>query len=344
MERNKSNIGKEGKTENRKENETKRTRTNFPKKVAKAPLLSVVIPLYNEEKSIPELGSNLEVVLERISRGSYEVIFVDDGSTDNSRNEIRKLNQKNPRFHCISFRRNYGKSAALSVGFKAAKGKYVITMDADLQDDPEEIPNLLKKLNEGYDLVSGWKRQRFDPITKVIASRIFNFVTSIVSGIRLHDFNCGLKAYRNAVVKRLDVYGEMHRYLPVLAYWDGFSVTEIPVKHHPRKFGKTKFGAGRFLKGFLDLLTVIVVTRFMQRPLHFFGGIGTLMLLLGFFINLYLIIEWLMGKTYLSNRPLLLFGILLIIFGAQIISIGLLGEMNVKTISERIKYNIKERF
>lgn len=313
-------------------------------KQKKQPFVSVVIPLYNEEDSIAELGAKLESVLAKVTKGSYEIIFVDDGSTDNSREEIRKLNYLNPKFHCISLRRNYGKSAALSVGFQAAQGKIVITMDADLQDDPEEIPNLLSKINEGYDLVSGWKKVRRDPLSKLLPSKLFNFVTSIVSGIRLHDFNCGLKAYKNVVVKRLDVYGEMHRYIPVLAHWDGFKITEIPVRHHPRKFGRTKFGSGRFIKGFLDLLTVMITTRYMQRPLHFFGTIGTIVTLLGFLINLYLLIEWILGKTYLSNRPLLLFGITLIIFGAQMISIGLLGEMNVKTSTGKTKYNIKERF
>ncbi|ROL58640.1 glycosyltransferase [Bacteroidetes/Chlorobi group bacterium Naka2016] len=307
-------------------------------------IISVVIPLYNEEASIEELGAKLESVLAPLTKNRYEVIFVDDGSTDNSRNKIRELHRRNNRFHCISFRRNYGKSAALAVGFQTARGRYIVTMDADLQDDPEEIPNLIKKLNEGYDLVSGWKKKRYDPITKTLPSKLFNFVTSLVSGIRLHDFNCGLKAYRNIVVKRLNVYGEMHRYLPVLAHWDGFKVTEIPVRHHPRKYGKSKFGSGRFIKGFLDLLTVMVTTRYMQRPLHFFGTIGTLITLLGFVINLYLIVEWLMGKTYLSNRPLLLFGITLIIFGVQLISIGLLGEMNIKSKAEKINYNIRDKF
>lgn len=307
-------------------------------------LISVVIPLYNEEESIKELGEKLEKVLTPLTKNRYEVIFVDDGSTDNSRNKIRELHNQNTKFHCISFRRNYGKSAALQVGFKAARGRYVVTMDADLQDDPEEIPNLIKKLNEGYDLVSGWKKKRYDPIIKVLSSRLFNFVTSMVSGIRLHDFNCGLKAYRNIVVKRLNVYGEMHRYLPVLAHWDGFKVTEIPIRHHPRKYGKSKFGAARFIKGFLDLLTVMITTRYMQRPLHFFGTIGTLITFIGFIVNLYLIIEWFLGKTYLSNRPLLLFGITLIIFGAQLISIGLLGEMNIKTMAEKVNYNIRDKF
>ncbi len=334
---------KKQRTQN-EQNERLTQGTKNQSKTSNEIVISVVIPLYNEEASIEELGTKLESVLAPLTKNRYEVIFVDDGSTDNSRNKIRELHRRNNRFHCISFRRNYGKSAALAVGFQAARGRYVVTMDADLQDDPEEIPNLIKKLNEGYDLVSGWKKKRYDPITKTLPSKLFNFVTSLVSGIRLHDFNCGLKAYRNIVVKRLNVYGEMHRYLPVLAHWDGFKVTEIPVRHHPRKYGKSKFGSGRFIKGFLDLLTVMITTRYMQRPLHFFGTIGTLITLLGFVINLYLIVEWLLGKTYLSNRPLLLFGITLIIFGVQLISIGLLGEMNIKSKAEKINYNIRDKF
>lgn len=307
-------------------------------------ILSVVIPLFNEESSIDELVARLEKTLVPLTKNRYEIIFVDDGSTDKSRQKIKEHHQRNAKIHCISFRRNYGKSAALQVGFNMARGIYVLTLDADLQDEPEEIPNLIKKLNEGYDLVSGWKKKRYDPILKVWSSKLFNLVTSLVSGIRLHDFNCGLKAYRKTVVKRLKVYGEMHRYIPVLAHWDGFKVTELPVKHHPRKYGKSKFGPGRFIKGFLDLLTVMITTRFMQRPLHFFGTIGTLITFFGFIVNLYLIVEWLLGKTYLSNRPLLLFGITLIIFGAQLISIGLLGEMNAKSLAEKVDYNIKEKF
>ncbi|MGQ9819649.1 MAG: glycosyltransferase family 2 protein [Candidatus Kapaibacteriales bacterium] len=313
-------------------------------KTNKEVLVSVVIPLYNEADSIFELAEKLMNVLWKNYRDRYEIIFVDDGSTDDSRSKIRELNKKNPRVHCISFRRNYGKSAALQIGFRAAKGKIIITMDADLQDDPEEIPNLVKKLEEGWDLVSGWKKVRYDPIGKVLPSKMFNFVTSILSGIKLHDINCGLKAYKNIVAKRLVVYGEMHRYLPILAHWDGFRVTEVAVQHHPRKYGKSKFGAGRFIKGFLDLLTVMITTRYVQRPLHFFGTIGTLITFLGFLINFYLILEWLFGRTYLSNRPLLLFGITLIIFGAQLISIGLLGEMNIKNFAEKTNYNIRERF
>lgn len=292
--------------------------------------LSIVIPLYNEEESLPELTEKIVGVLQKEKIYDYEIIFIDDGSTDNSFEVIKNLRKQNNRIHSVRFRRNYGKSAALSVGFEMAKGKFVITMDADLQDDPNEIPNLLNKLKEGYDLVSGWKKKRYDPISKTIPSRLFNFVTSIASGVKLHDFNCGLKGYRKEVVKSLYVYGEMHRYLPALAHLDGFKVTEIVVQHHPRKYGKTKFGVSRFIYGFLDLLTVLVTAKYMKRPLHFFGSIGTLFLFIGFLVDLYLAILWFMGDKNLSNRPLLIFGIALIIVGVQFISLGLIGELIIK--------------
>lgn len=292
--------------------------------------LSVVIPLLNEEESLPELTEKIVGVLLREKIYDYEIIYIDDGSTDNSYEVIKNLRKNNNRIHCIKFRRNYGKSAALAVGFDMAKGKFVITMDADLQDDPEEIPNLIAKLREGYDLVSGWKKKRYDPISKTIPSKFFNWVTSKASGVKLHDFNCGLKGYKREVVKSLYVYGEMHRYLPALAHLDGFKVTEIVVKHHPRKYGKTKFGLSRFIYGFLDLLTVLVTAKYMKRPLHFFGSIGTLLLFVGFLVDLYLAIHWFMGDKNLSNRPLLIFGVALIIVGVQFISLGLIGELIIK--------------
>jgi glycosyltransferase involved in cell wall biosynthesis len=306
--------------------------------------ISVVIPLFNEEESLPELSRRLESELQALTNGNYEVLFIDDGSTDNSFEVIKSINEKNHKFKCIRFRRNYGKSAALSVGFQKVRGIYVITMDADLQDDPAEISNLISKLKEGYDLVSGWKKIRYDPISKTLPSKFFNYVTSLTSGIRLHDFNCGLKGYRKEVVKSLHVYGEMHRYLPALAHWMGFKVTEIVVQHHPRKFGKSKFGMSRFVKGFLDLLTVLLTTKYFKRPLHFFGTTGSLLTFTGLVMNIYLTIEWFLGKTYLSNRPLALFGIALIIVGVQFISMGLIGEMITKIIIEKNKnnYGIKE--
>lgn len=307
-------------------------------------LISVVVPLLNEEESLPELSLLLEEQLDKLVRDKWEVLFIDDGSNDNSLEVIRKIHERNAKFKAYSFRRNYGKSAALYVGFKNAKGEIVITMDADLQDDPAEIPHLVAKINEGYDLVSGWKKVRHDPkLTKNLPSKLFNYVTSKASGIRLHDFNCGLKAYRRQVVKSLQVYGEMHRYLPALAHWDGFKVTEMPVTHHARKFGKSKFGIARFFNGFLDLLTIVFTSRFMKRPLHFFGSLGILMFVLGFGIDAVLVIEKFAGLTDLTNRPLMILGIALIIVGVQSISIGLLGEMIVKTNIDNTNYQIKEK-
>lgn len=304
--------------------------------------ISVVIPLLNEEDSLVELSNLLEENLNKIAKESWEVIFIDDGSNDNSFSIIKKINQNNNRFKSIRFRRNYGKSAALSVGFKQAEGDIIITMDADLQDDPKEFINLVNKINEGYDLVSGWKKKRYDPISKTLPSKFFNWVTSIASGVKLHDFNCGLKAYTKDAAKSLNVYGEMHRFLPALSHRDGFKVTEIVVQHHPRKHGISKFGASRFLKGFLDLITVVFLTRFLKRPLHFFGTLGFLSAFVGLGIDAYLTIEWLFGRTYLSERPLALLGVALIIVGVQFISMGLLGEMLVRNSAKEQNYSIKE--
>jgi glycosyltransferase involved in cell wall biosynthesis len=305
--------------------------------------VSVVIPLLNEEESLPELASHLESVLSRVAPNNYEVLFIDDGSTDRSYDVIRDIHARNQRFRAVRFRRNYGKSAALAVGFADCKGDIVVTMDADLQDDPNEIPSLITKLDEGYDLVSGWKRKRYDPWHKTVPSKLFNAVTSSMSGIKLHDFNCGLKGYRREVIQTVQVYGEMHRYIPALAHWEGFRVTEIPVQHHARKYGSSKFGMSRFLKGFLDLLTVMFTTRYIKRPLHFFGTVGALFALVGIATDMYLVVEWMLGRTALSNRPLFLFGIALLIVGVQLISLGLLGEMIVKNGLEHQRYSIRER-
>jgi glycosyltransferase involved in cell wall biosynthesis len=306
--------------------------------------VSVVVPLLNEEESLEELSKQLETVLERIARGRYEVIFIDDGSTDSSFAVIQKINAGNSRFKCIRFRTNHGKSAALAVGFAEATGDYVITMDADLQDDPNEIPGMIAKLDEGFDLVSGWKRKRYDPWHKTLPSKLFNSVTSRMSGLKLHDFNCGLKAYRSDVVKTVQVYGEMHRYIPALAHWEGFRVTEVPVQHRARQFGVSKFGMSRFLKGYLDLLTVMFTTRYVKRPLHFFGALGSLFAIIGFVTDLYLAIEkWAFGIP-LSQRPYsLLFGIAMIIVGVQLISIGLIGELIVKNNLSEQRFSIRER-
>jgi len=306
--------------------------------------ISVVIPLLNEEESLPELSRQLESVLDRIARGKYEVIFIDDGSTDGSYNVIKDINARNNRFKAVRFRTNHGKSAALAVGFAEATGDFVITMDADLQDDPHEIPALIAKLEEGYDLVSGWKRKRYDPWHKTVPSKLFNAVTSKMSGLKLHDFNCGLKAYRGEVVKTVQVYGEMHRYIPALAHWEGFRVTELPVQHKARQFGVSKFGMSRFLKGYLDLLTVMFTTRYVKRPLHFFGALGSLFAVLGFATDLYLVIEKWLFQVSFSQRPfLLLFGVAMIIVGVQLISIGLVGELIVKNNLSHQRFSIRER-
>jgi glycosyltransferase involved in cell wall biosynthesis len=304
-------------------------------------LISIVIPLFNEVESLPELYQQIiDVVKENKYR--YEIIFVDDGSDDGSLDVIKKIKRGDRNVKFISFRRNYGKSAALAVGFEHASGDVIITMDADLQDDPREIPNLLKKLDEGFDLVSGWKKKRYDPITKTIPSRIFNFVVSTLTGIKIHDFNCGLKAYRKEVTQDIKVYGELHRYLPVLAHWAGYKIGEIVVQHHPRKYGKTKFGISRFIKGFLDLLTVMFTTRYFKRPLHLFGSIGIFIFVIGFGITFYLSLLKLIENITLSNRPLFILGVMLTIVGIQFISIGLLGEMITRAYQHIETYSIKE--
>ncbi len=304
--------------------------------------ISVVIPLLNEEESLVELSEKLEKHLTLVAKSLWEVIFVDDGSSDQSYSIITGLNKSDKRFKAIRFRRNYGKSAALSVGFERASGDIIITMDADLQDDPAEIPNLVSKIEQGYDLVSGWKMKRYDPISKTLPSKLFNRVTSLASGIKLHDFNCGLKAYRRDCAKSLHVYGEMHRFLPALAHQDGFLVTEIVVQHHPRKHGHSKFGTARFFNGFFDLITVVFVTRFFKKPLHLFGLFGFLSVFCGLAIDGYLLVEWLLGNTYLSNRPLAIFGLVLIVVGIQFISMGLIGEMIVKNSPMTNVYSIRE--
>ncbi len=306
------------------------------------PAVSLVIPLLNEAESLPELIRRLQKQLTELFDGSYELIFIDDGSNDGSFDVLCSHQQQDPRIRIVRFRRNYGKSAALSVGFERVRAPIVVTMDADLQDDPDEIPRMLEKLEEGYDLVSGWKKKRHDPWHKTMPSRLFNAVTSAASGIRLHDFNCGFKMYRREVVKELKVYGEMHRYLPALAHWQGFRVTEMPVRHHPRRFGVSKFGLSRLVKGYLDLMTVLVTTRYLKRPLHLFGTVGSIFGLAGFGINLYLSIEWYLGNTYFSNRPLALLGVLLIIVGIQLVSMGLISELMVRNSINNDQYSIRD--
>jgi len=302
--------------------------------------VSIVIPLFNEEESLNELYDEVVTVLKNENL-SYEILFIDDGSKDNSLKVLKDLHSKDKNIKIYSFQKNCGKSAALSQGFKIANGDIVITMDADLQDDPNEIPKLIDMINSGSDLVSGWKKKRNDPLSKTIPSKLFNFITSKLTGIKIHDFNCGLKAYRKKVIKEIPVYGELHRYLPVLAHWRGYEVGELVVMHHERKFGKTKFGARRFLSGFFDLFTVLFLTRYRQKPLHLFGFFGLLSFLGGFIISLYLTILWFQGYG-IGNRPLLFLGVLLIIVGMQSFSIGLIGEMITNSKDEDNLYSVKE--
>lgn len=304
------------------------------------PELSILIPLYNEEESLQELYQKLADVLDKLNK-TCEIVFIDDGSTDGSFQILQQLHQQDQRVRVYQFRKNYGKSAGLACGFDVVKGKYVITMDADLQDDPDEIPSLISLLEQGFDLVSGWKKKRYDPFIKRNTSKIYNRVTGWVSGLKLHDFNCGLKAYQSEVVKEIQVYGQLHRFIPVLAHWQGFKVSEIAVKHHPRKFGKTKFGPFRFAAGLLDLFTVIFLNKFKTRPLHLFGSIGVILFLAGTAINLYLAAERIFAKQFLSNRPLLFLGVLMVIVGVQFISIGLLGEMITETQKKKLDYSLK---
>lgn len=303
--------------------------------------ISIVIPVFNEEDSIFPLVNEIRKVFKNMDVW-YEIIMIDDGSTDKSLSTIIELSKTDKKIKFVSFRKNYGKSAALQTGFKQAVGEAVITMDSDLQDDPNEIPALLKKLDEGFDVVSGWKKIRQDPFIKKVSSKFFNFVTRIFSGIKIHDFNCGLKAYRKSVTESLNVYGELHRYMPVLAHWQGYSIAEIPVKHHPRRYGKTKFGISRFFKGFIDLITVVFTTRYIKRPMHLFGFLGALSFLAGLVVNGYLTYLWFDNQP-LSNRPMLFLGILLIIVGVQFFSVGLLGELMVHNLEDEKEYIIKDK-
>ena len=314
--------------------------------------LSIVISLFNEEESLPELISWIETVMDREGY-SYEILMVDDGSRDGSWKIIKDLSEKNQSIRGISFRRNYGKSAALYHGFKAAEGKVVITMDADLQDSPEEIPELYRMVTEeGYDIVSGWKKQRFDnKITKNIPSKLYNATARWVTGIKLHDMNCGLKAYRNEVVKNIEVYGEMHRYIPYLAKNAGFDkITEKPVQHQKRKYGVSKFGLERFVNGLLDLISLWFLSRFGKKPMHFFGFTGILMFLAGAVLTIWVITEKLIqqaqGLIYrpVTDQPLFYLALLAVVLGFQLFLAGFICEMVSRNSQERNKYNIKEEF
>lgn len=300
---------------------------------AAVPDISMVIPVFDEKDSLPGLKEKVSGVLENLGK-SFEIIFIDDGSRDGSAELLAEMQEKDSRVTLVRFRRNFGKSAALNAGFRLAAGKYIFTMDADLQDDPDEIPNFIEKLEEGYDLVSGWKHHRNDPLDKTLPSKLFNRVTSSVSGLKLHDFNCGFKLYRSEVVKTLKIYGELHRYVPALAHWRGFRVAEIKVTHHPRIHGKSKFGSERFLKGLLDLLTVLFLNRYNRRPLHFFGRYGLLLCSIGFLIGLYFVGYWMIHQNIGGRVPLLLFAVFLMLGGIQLISTGLIAEMIANTQEE----------
>lgn len=303
--------------------------------------ISVVVPLYNEAESLPELVAWIDRVVQENSL-SYEIIMVDDGSSDSSWAVIEELRKQNEAIRAISFMRNYGKSAALYCGFEMAQGEVVFTMDADLQDSPDEIPEMRRMiLEEGYDLVSGWKRKRYDPIGKRWPSKFFNLTARIMSGIRLHDFNCGLKAYRRKVVKAVEVYGEMHRYIPILAKNAGFKrIGEKVVEHHERKYGHSKFGIERMVKGYLDLISITFMSHFGRSPMYLFGSLGTLMFLAGFIAVAWIIVEKFTIGAPLTNQPLFYLAMLAIVLGVQLFLAGFLGEMINRRSADRNKYLI----
>ena len=311
--------------------------------------ISIVIPLFNEEESLPELCSWIEKVMNK-NNYSYEVFLIDDGSKDSSWQVIEELSVKNSLIKGVKFRRNYGKSAALNIGFQKASGDVVITMDADLQDSPDEIPALYDKImKENFDLVSGWKQKRYDPLSKTIPTKLFNWAARKASGIYLHDFNCGLKSYKNTVVKSVEVHGEMHRYIPVLAKWAGFAnITEQVVEHQSRKYGETKFGLERFVNGFLDLLTITFVTRFGKKPMHFFGVIGTLMFMLGFGIFGFIVIEKLYAISNsiqaknIADMSIFYIALTSMIIGVQLFLAGFISEMISKSSNDRNNYQIEK--
>jgi glycosyltransferase involved in cell wall biosynthesis len=302
--------------------------------------LSVVIPAFNEAESLSELVPAVAQIGRRLGR-AFEIWVVDDGSTDDTGAALARIKERIPELGVLRLRRNFGKSAALATAFRRCRGRYVVTMDADLQDDPEEIPLLLQDLEGGLDLVSGWKKVRRDPLTKTLPSRFFNAVTSWVSGVRLHDFNCGLKGYRVEVVRSIALYGEMHRFIPVLANREGFKVGERVVRHHRRRYGRSKFGTSRFVNGFLDLMEVMFLAGGRRTPLHVFGRVGTICLTVGGAINVYLLAIWIM-EGRLRVRPLLIVGVILLILGIQFISIGLLAALIHAPVSRTREFPVVE--
>ena len=297
-------------------------------------MISVVVPLFNEEHSLDALYHEIAAVLDSQPE-PYEVVFVDDGSTDGSMAVLERLHGETTNVVAVHLRRNFGKAAALQAGFLEARGDVVVTMDADLQDDPAEIPQLLVKLDEGFDLVSGWKARRNDPWTRRVLSKVFNWATAVVSGVRLHDVNCGLKAYRAEVLKGMRIYGELHRFIPVLASYRGFRVAEISVNHRAREHGRSRYGLSRYLRGFFDLLSVTFMGRYRHRPLHLFGGLGLVMGFVGSLILLYLTVIKI-GGAAIGHRPLLTLGVLLVVVGIQLLSLGLLSELITSQHEERM--------
>jgi len=297
-------------------------------------LISIVVPLLNEEHTLETLYEEIARALDSQEQ-PFEVIFVDDGSTDGSMAVLSELTARTTNVVVVRFRRNFGKAAALQAGFLEARGDVVVTIDADLQDDPAEIPQLLAKLDEGFDLVSGWKTRRNDPWTRRLFSRMFNRATAVISGVRLHDVNCGLKAYRTEVLRGMRLYGELHRFIPVLASYNGFRIAEIPVNHRARQFGRSRYGSERYLRGFFDLLSVTFMGRYRHRPLHLFGGLGVLMGAVGFVVLLYLTVLKIWGHS-IGQRPLLTLGVLLVVVGIQLVSLGLLSELITSQHEERV--------
>jgi glycosyltransferase involved in cell wall biosynthesis len=297
-------------------------------------VISVVVPVFNEERSVALLLDELQAALDPLEE-TWEVVFCDDGSIDGTFAALTRLYARHENVRVVRLRRNFGKAAALAAGFRQAHGGVIVTIDGDLQDDPSEIPRLLVKLDEGFDLVSGWKAKRHDSLTRRICSRIFNAAVGLVSGVRLHDMNCGLKAYRASVVRGLPLYGELHRFLPVLAYQRGFRIAEVPVNHRPRTHGRSRYGVERYLRGFFDLLSVSFIGRYRHRPLHLFGGLGLVTMTAGIAALLYLTVLKIEGRA-IGSRPLLILGVLLVVVGIQLLSLGLIGEMITSLHEERV--------
>ena len=303
--------------------------------------ISIIIPVFNEEKSVTPLYQKLTATLKDI-KVAHEIIFIDDGSTDQTITRLINLKKTNKKVIIVQLQGNSGKAAALQTGFDQSKGKYLITLDGDLQDDPQEIPRFLKKLDQGCDLVCGWKWKRKDPLEKIIFSKVANFIAGKTTGVTVHDMNCGFKAYKRKVVNNLALYGEIYRYIPILAAKKGFKVEEIKIRHHPRRYGRSKYGTRRLLSGFFDFVTVFFLTKFITRPLHFFGLLGSVFAIIGFALSFYLTIIWFQGEA-IGRRPILFLAILLIVLGGQFFSIGLIGEM-ITNREARKNYIIKRKF